>query len=146
MAGFAMKIRRQRGISLIEVLITVLVLSIGLLGLAGLQLMSLRNSQSAMERSVGLVQSYSIIEAIRADADSAKNGRFNIDLNGRVTGNTFPAHALGLWRDQLELNLGASATGSVNCTSTICTVTVQWDDSRGSDGSNEQKMITEVRL
>lgn len=146
MVGFAMKTRRQRGISLIEVLITVLVLSIGLLGLAGLQLMSLRNSQSAMERSVSLVQSYSIIEAIRADADSAKNGRFNIDLDESATGNTFPAQALGLWRDQLKSNLGASATGSVNCTSTICTVTVQWDDSRGTDGSNEQKMITEVRL
>lgn len=136
----------QQGISLIEVLITVLVLSIGLLGLAGLQLMSLRNNQSAMERSVGLVQSYSIIEAIRADPDSAKSGRFNINIDDTTGGSTFPAQALTLWREQLTLNLGESAGGSVSCNSVRCIVTVQWDDQRGAGGSDEQKMVTEVRL
>lgn len=139
-------IRVQRGISLIEVLITVLVLSIGLLGLAGLQLTSLRNSQSAMERSVGVVQTYSIIEAIRADADSAKSGRFNLAFDSTPTGSTFPAQALAEWREQLALNLGESAVGSVNCTSTSCAVIVQWNDGRGSGGSDEQQIITEVRL
>lgn len=146
-AGFSHLAAQQRGITLIEVLVTVLVLSIGLLGLAGLQLKSLRNSQSAMERSVGLVQSYSIIEAIRADPDSAKSGRFNIDVvDDTPSGSTFPSQALKLWRQQLTLNLGESASGSVSCNSTRCRVTVQWDDQRGTAGSDEQQMVTEVRL
>ena len=146
MSRLTLEMRTQRGISLIEVLITVLVLSIGLLGMAGLQLMSLRNSQSAMERSVGVVQSYTIIEAIRADADSAKSGRFNIALDDTSSGSTFPALAITKWREQLVQNLGESATGAVNCNSTSCVVTVQWNDERGSGGSDTQQMITEVRL
>lgn len=145
-AGLTHLAAQQRGITLIEVLVTVLVLSIGLLGLAGLQLMSLRNNQSAMERSVGVVQSYSIIEAIRADPDSAKNGRFNIGVDDTPSGSTFPSQALTKWREQLVLNLGESASGSVSCNSTSCIVTVQWDDQRGTAGSDEQQMVTEVRL
>lgn len=146
MISFARFLGTQRGISLIEVLVTLLVLSVGLLGLAGLQLMSLRNSQSAMERSVGVVQSYSIIEAIRADADSAKSGRFNLALDETPSGSTFPAKALSDWRTQLQQNLGESAIGSVACTSTSCEVIVQWDDSRGSGGEETQQLVTEVRL
>lgn len=137
---------QQRGITLIEVLITVLVLSVGLLGLAGLQLTSLRNNQSAMERSVGIVQSYSIIEAIRADPDSAKANGFNIALDADPSGNTFPANALTSWRQQLRANLGSDAVGAVSCNTTRCTVTVQWDDSRGIDGNAAQQIVTEVHL
>lgn len=136
----------QQGISLIEVLITVLVLSVGLLGLAGLQLTSLRNNQSAMERSVGVVQSYSIIEAIRADPDSAKTGRFNIALDAEPSDGTFPGNALTSWREQIKANLGDDAVGAVTCNSTRCTVIVQWDDSRGTDGSANQQITTEVHL
>ena len=42
-----MHIRHQSGLTLIEVLITVVLVSIGLLGLAGLQLTSVQNSNSA---------------------------------------------------------------------------------------------------
>lgn len=140
-------LRQQRGIGLIEVLITVLVLAIGLLGLAGLQLASLRNNQSAMERSMGVMQSYSIIEAIRADADSAKNGRFNIGLEDDPSASTtFPAQSVQVWRAQLTQNLGSAAKGSVACNSTDCTVIVQWDDSRGLGGSATQQITTEVQL
>lgn len=136
----------QHGIGLIEILVTVLVLSIGLLGLAGLQFTSLRNNQSAMERSMVVVQGYSIIEAIRADTDSAKSGRFNIGLEDNASGSTFPANAITLWREQLIKNLGDSAKGSVNCNTSMCTVTIQWDDSRGTEGSATQQIVTEVLL
>ena len=39
--------RRQRGVTLIEVLVALLILSFGLLGLAGLQGISLRNNFNA---------------------------------------------------------------------------------------------------
>lgn len=136
----------QRGLGLIEVLITVLVLAIGLLGLASLQQASIRNNQSAMERSMGVVQSYSIIEAIRADPDSAKSGRFNIAIDATPAGSTFPANTLTMWRSELTKNLGAAATGSVDCNATGCTVIIQWDDSRGLAGDNTQQIMTEVHL
>lgn len=136
----------QGGIGLIEVLITVLVLAIGLLGLAALQQASIRNNQSAMERSMGVVQSYSIIEAIRADPDSAKSGRFNITLDGTISGSTFPANTLTVWRRELKKNLGPDASGSVDCNATNCSVIIQWDDSRGMAGENTQQIVTEVHL
>lgn len=141
-----MHFRKEYGVGLIEVLITVLVLAIGLLGLAGLQQAALKNNQSAMERSMGVVQSYTITEAIRADPDSAKSGRFDLAIDDDPSGSTFPDSTLKVWRDQLKQSLGAAATGSVSCTSTSCTVVVQWDDSRGLEGVAAQQITTEVHL
>ena len=41
----------QRGATMLEILITLLILSIGLLGMAGLQALSLKSNQSAYYRS-----------------------------------------------------------------------------------------------
>ncbi len=56
---------RQRGFTLIEVMIAVLVLSIGLLGLAGLQVTALRNNQTAFLRTQAAILSGDIIERMR---------------------------------------------------------------------------------
>lgn len=55
----------QRGASLIEVMVAVLVLSIGLLGMASLLGVSLRNTQSADFRSQAANLSYDIIDTAR---------------------------------------------------------------------------------
>lgn len=130
----------QRGISLIEVLITVLVLAVGLLGLSALQLASLRNNQSAMQRSLAIVHSYSIIEAIRAEPEL----NFNIGLTDTPSTGSFSQNMHSRWRAQLKENLGDTATGSVNCTEKQCTIIVQWDDSRTAQGSETEQLITEV--
>ena len=61
----------QRGVSMIEVLVTVVILAIGLLGVAGLQVQALRSSKSSYERNVILEHSSRIMEAIRANPDIA---------------------------------------------------------------------------
>src|SRR3546814_15356356 len=58
---------RQRGVGMIEVLVSVLVLSVGLLGIALVQTRALANKTSSMGRSLATVATYSILEAIRAD-------------------------------------------------------------------------------
>jgi type IV pilus assembly protein PilV len=58
---------RQSGFTLIEVLVAVVVLSIGLLGLAGLQAMGLRNSHSAYLRSQATLQAYDMMDRMRAN-------------------------------------------------------------------------------
>ena len=59
-----MQIRHQSGLSLIEVLITVVLVSIGLLGLAGLQLTSVQNSNSSNERFIATTLAQDILSLI----------------------------------------------------------------------------------
>ena len=59
---------RQGGFSLLEVLITVLVFSIGLLGLAGLQIIALKSNQNAISRSIASSAAYDMIDLLRAQS------------------------------------------------------------------------------
>lgn len=65
--------RRDRagGFTLFEVLIAVLILSIGLLGVAGLQLYGLRYNQGSMLRSQATMAAYDIMDRMRANAEEA---------------------------------------------------------------------------
>ncbi len=62
-----MKQKLNKGFTLLEVLIAVLVLSIGLLGLAGLQLTGLRNNHSANLRGQATQFAYNMVDRMRAN-------------------------------------------------------------------------------
>lgn len=64
---------KNAGFTLIEVLIATLVLAAGLLGLAGLQVASLRDNQSAYNRSQATQLTYDIADRIRANPLVAGN-------------------------------------------------------------------------
>jgi type IV pilus assembly protein PilV len=145
----------QSGVGLIEVLVAVLVLSIGFLGIAALQAMSLSTNNSAMARSMATIDSYSILDAMRADITSAKSGNYNTGTSGTtpVKANACPAAGAALntaqinqWCTQLGRDLGAAAstTGAINCSNTgECTITIGFNDSRaGVGGSSTQKVTT----
>ena len=131
-------VHKQRGVGLVEVLIAVLVLSIGLLGLAGLQLRTLRNNQSALERGMAVVQSHAIADAMRADRANAIELATEYDITltaANPTGSLFREVAVRRWRENLVASLGAGATGSISCNGALCTIVVQWNDQRGTQGS-----------
>jgi len=67
----------QLGFSLLEVLIALLVLSIGLLGIAGLQSVSLRFNHQSYERSQATVLISEMFEKIIANPQAARNGTFD---------------------------------------------------------------------
>lgn len=69
-----MKTSRQNGFSMIEALVTMVILAIGLLGVAGLQIASVRNTQVAAQRSIATQQAYDIAERMRANMGSFVNG------------------------------------------------------------------------
>ena len=60
--------RHQSGFSLIEVMIAVVVLSLGLLGVAGLQLSSVRNTQGSYLRSQAVVYMNDLAERIYSNS------------------------------------------------------------------------------
>ncbi|HEX5960396.1 MAG TPA: type IV pilus modification protein PilV [Rhodanobacteraceae bacterium] len=149
---------RQSGIGMIEVLIAVLVVSIGFLGMAALQAKALSTNNSAMARSMATVASYSILDAMRADIVNAKLGAYNGTVTAGATscpaaGTTLAGAQLNAWCVELGKTLGTTATtGNINCSVVgDCTVTIQFDDSRAgtvgtSVGSSAQKVMTEAGL
>lgn len=57
---------RQRGVSLIEALITMVVLSVGLLSVAALQVRALQVSHNSYQRSIAVVQANDAVERLWA--------------------------------------------------------------------------------
>jgi type IV pilus assembly protein PilV len=136
--------RRMRGVSLIEMLVALLVLSFGLLGLAGLQANSLRNNTSAFHRSQANALAFDIMDRMRANKLAAVNLNYNIALGGSAAGSTIPAIDLGEWKANLA---GLpSGDGSVQCTTATrtCVVTVQWDDTRGVGAAQQFVLSAEL--
>lgn len=148
----------QAGVGLVEILVAVLVLGFGLLGVAAMQSLALRNSQSAMERSQAVVQAYAMIDAMRANADQARQGAYNMSAARCATpagGSPSSPDGASLanadqqaWIQSLGASLGRRPTtcGRVSCDAAgLCLVTVQWDDSRGGAGgeaNGERKTYT----
>lgn len=139
--------RAQRGVGIIEVLIALLILSIGLLGMAALQVRTMRNNQSALERSMAVAETHAIADAMRADRTNAINGRFDIAIDDDApSGTTFRETVLAAWRENLVNALGEDATGSVDCNGPLCEIVIQWNDSRGAEGEEEHQITTWVQL
>jgi type IV pilus assembly protein PilV len=67
----------ERGLSMFEILITILVVSIGLLGLAGLQFAGLRAANSAQEHTLATLLAQDIEERIRANGLAAAASDYN---------------------------------------------------------------------
>ena len=68
----------QKGFTLLEVLIAVVVLSIGLLGLANLQATSLRLNQQALMRSQEAHLAYDMIDRMRANMPGVIAGAYDL--------------------------------------------------------------------
>ena len=149
--------RAQAGVGLIEVLIALLILSIGMLGMAGLQMWSLKNNQGAMERGMAVMQTHTIADAMRAARTTATNNGYNVEFDVAIAaiegGNALATAALKEWRRNLVTNLGEGATGQIRCNGATCTIRIRWTDRQPeprADGEvvNQptQELMTEVRL
>lgn len=135
----------QKGVGLIEVLVAVLVLAIGLLGIAGLQSRALKNGQSAFERSQAVTLTYLMLDAMRANVDAARTGQYNMARTCNVdAGGTLITSDQRLWMQSMKQTLGDRDTtcGEINCVGERCTIRVFWDDSRGTEGSDNQAIET----
>ncbi|MDH3305862.1 MAG: type IV pilus modification protein PilV [Gammaproteobacteria bacterium] len=76
----------QFGFTLIEVLVAVIVLSIGLVGVAGLQAVSLKNNQSAFMRSQASALAYDLADRMRANVPGANAGMYDPTAKAATAG------------------------------------------------------------
>ena len=139
----------QQGLSLIEVLIAALILAIGLLGIAAMQAVTLKNSQSAFDRTQAVVLSYSMFDAMRANAAAARAGGYTLARTCTVpaAGGTLVSRDQNLWIQSLKDTMGDSACGTISaCAANVCSITVEWNDSRATDGEDDKTLTTTSRI
>ena len=140
------------GFTLVEVMVSLVVLSIGLLGVGKLVLFSARANDSAYLRSQATALAYSIMDAMRANRQTALAGNYDIAAasaaaNPGVTcddaakcpaATVLAQFDLYQWKTKLTAALGPTGDGRVTTAavadplngtvSVTATVIVQWND------------------
>jgi type IV pilus assembly protein PilV len=149
--GPRLRLESQRGVGLIEILVAVLILSLGLLGMAGLQANALKANQGSYTRTQAVMLSYYILDAMRADRGNAINLSYNMNatcLPGAITTADLAGNTRRQWLTSLRDNLGDANTtcGAITCDADgNCTVSITWDDSRAAGGTAQTIQTFETR-
>lgn len=139
---------RQRGVALLEVMITFFVLAVGLLGLAALQVKAMQFNQDSYLRSQATVAASDILDRMRVNTAQAKAGSYNVSY-----GTTASTYATGTdLNDWLTFLNGSfpGGEGDISCNSTtlVCTVKIHWTDKINSTSSNtvQEEFVTTAKL
>ncbi|MGH8283500.1 MAG: type IV pilus modification protein PilV [Gammaproteobacteria bacterium] len=146
--------QRQSGFSLLEVLIALVILSVGLLGIAAMISTSLKTNDSAYMRTQATTLAYNIIDRMRANRTTAQDSSFPYNVSMPFTpppsptttcdgsgascsGTALATFDLTQWEYDVSTVLPQGQGGIVTATSggvTTVTVTVQWNASRVANG------------
>ncbi len=123
--------RGQRGVTLIEVLVTMVVIALGLLGFAGLQTVTMKSNRAALYHSYATMYAYDIIDCMRANRAAALKGNYNIAISASAPSSpsTVAQRDIHDWLTTLGANL-PSGDGAVTVSSAngAVTIDVQWDE------------------
>lgn len=141
--------KKQMGFSMLEVLVSLIIIMIGALGMAGIQMLSITNTEIARYQSLAALLASSMTAEIQGNAGNGsywRSGGASTAITvtgGVVTGgptastscgvscssSEVAGNALKTWADSIKDVLPA-ATGTVSCSSTpaICTVRLDWTE------------------
>lgn len=114
-------VKHQKGVGLIEVMITVLVLSTALMALAALQTRSLQYNTSAYYRSQANIVAYDALEQMRSS--STLTTVVQPDMEALVE--SLPG-----------------GEGEIECQARVCTVSISWDEPVAEAGGEETERTT----
>jgi len=144
---------KNTGFTLIEVLIAMLVLAVGLLGLAGLQATSLKNNQSAYNRSQATQLAYDLADRMRANVagkttytTGTATATAACLTTAGCTKEAMAENDLKEWNDAISATLPSGA-GTITVTTGIYTITINWDDNRdGTVNTSDPNFQTSFQL
>ena len=136
------------GFSLIEVLVALVILSIGILGLATLQTASLNFNTGASQRTQATILAYDMADRMRANRQAALASEYNIAFQSPAPACAPPSLAgtmaeqdISAWRMALACRL-PQATGSITRNGNEFTLNVFWDDSHGREDPVQLQFTT----
>lgn len=130
----------QRGFTLIEILIAIVVLAVGLLALAGLQLQTLRYSHSASMRNIATTQAASLTDKVLGNRLALLAGKYN-NKTGASTAACFTA--AGCTSDQMA-SLDLQMWNQSNATALPDGVGIICIDSTPNDGTSASPACDDV--
>lgn len=140
------KITHQRGVGLIEVLVTLLILSTALITLTSLQNRSLQFNQMAYFRSQANIMAYDILDRIRLNKSNLN--AYNVAV-AEFEGGAAPAVGNMAATDIFEWRKGIDARipggrGGIDCdnASGICNVTILWDEINSTDIDDDEELTS----
>ncbi|MDZ7925609.1 MAG: type IV pilus modification protein PilV [Marinagarivorans sp.] len=163
-------LKRQQGYSLIEVLVSVVVLAVGFLGMTGLQARSLQSSQNSVLRTQAAFLSYDILEKMRgnptantAAAYAGKNGITEATncLTTSCTTDQLAAFDVLSWKctinsifckDSVNNNLISTTSelpngkGTISASNGKVTIAIEWSEERSSNPTARQSFVLETTL
>ncbi|WP_193166339.1 type IV pilus modification protein PilV [Microbulbifer hainanensis] len=157
--------KSHAGATLIEVLVTVLILAVGLLGLAATQTMSLKNGNNSHQRYFAALAAEEMADRLRANPEGVALGAYDgAEVNGeesvincrtpspRCTARQLALMDLYEWGQAISTNLPAGA-GRISRDGSQFTLTVDWSEqptgtNRGSNlvQADEFSFALEVEL
>lgn len=129
---------RQRGMSLVEVLVTLVSTSVGLLGIAALQLVSMRSNQDAFARVQAASLAGSMLDRIRINRSGFDGHEYDhIAFNATGMAQKRSGADLGEWQAEIDRALPGDtsvAAGAIERSpgTDIVTVTVRWSAQAGN--------------
>ncbi len=142
--------KKQAGFTMIEVLVALIVLSLGLLGLASLQVATTKFNHSAYLRSQATRLAYSMADRMRANRAAAVDNAAYAGVAyiadpacGGIAGATVAERDVSAWRNALACSLPAG-NGRIDFAGDMVTISVQWDDTRGEEAAETFSMTTRL--
>ncbi len=149
---YSKKTKKNKGFTLLEVLITVVILALGLLGVAGLQITSLRDNLRAEHQGKAAQLAYDMADRMRSNVD--RNNLTGLDnyTNGPIentscitvpivgcTAQQQAGHDRFEWEREIANSLPLGE-GDVSEAAGVYRIIVEWDDDRSGaiDASDAQ--------
>lgn len=137
--------------TLVEVLVTMTIMSVGLLGVAALQMSTLRNNYNAYSRSQAAVLAADVLDRMRANLDAARAGEYVVPDGPYSASGTPAATDLAAWKTTLAAQL-PRGDGSVQTITTdaatglvqVVEVAIHWQERVEKEEQGEGVTLTFV--
>ncbi|MBK9326256.1 MAG: type IV pilus modification protein PilV [Hydrogenophilales bacterium] len=138
-------IRAMNGASLIEVLVTMVIVAIGLLGLAGLQVANFRNAQDAYYRSQATFLANDILDRMRVNRAAGADYEVAVGSAVAAGANAIAVADVAAWKNALASQL-PDGEGSLAVAGDLVTVRVEWDDRRPAAAAGDPCYVAGTRM